>query len=67
MKTADGLRAKGIAAAALFKPSHGGWIVRVFPGGIRQRLQPIVSRPAVLATSLSAAASYGIAMEVMGA
>jgi len=37
MKTADRLRADGIAAAALFKPSHGGWIVRIFPGGIRQR------------------------------
>jgi hypothetical protein len=37
MRAADDLRARGIAAAALFKPSLGGWIVRVFPGGIRQR------------------------------
>jgi len=37
MRTADGLRANGIAAAALFKPSMGGWIVQIFPGGIRQR------------------------------
>ena len=37
MKTADRLRSDGIAAAALFKPSHGGWIVRIFPGGIRPR------------------------------
>ena len=37
MRTADGLRAKGIAAAALFKPSRGGWIVQVFAGGIRPR------------------------------
>jgi hypothetical protein len=37
MTTADDLRAKGIAAAALFKPSMGGWIVQIFPGGIRQR------------------------------
>ncbi len=26
-----------MAAAALFKPALGGWIVQVFPGGIRQR------------------------------
>jgi translation elongation factor EF-Tu-like GTPase len=33
----DDLRAKGIAAAALFKPSMGGWIVWIYPGGFRQR------------------------------
>jgi len=37
MRAADDLRARGIAAAALFKPSRGGWIVQIFPGGIRQR------------------------------
>jgi len=40
MRTADGLRDRGIAAAALFKPSRGGWIVQVFPGGIRSRTVP---------------------------
>jgi hypothetical protein len=35
MRAADDLRARGIAAAALFKPALGGWIVRIFPGGIR--------------------------------
>ena len=39
MQTADSLRSTGIAAAALFKPSMGGWIVQVFPGGIRKRQQ----------------------------
>jgi len=37
MCTADELRAKGIAAAPSFQPSMGGWIVRIYPGGIRQR------------------------------
>jgi len=37
MRTAEELRAGGVAAAALFKPALGGWIVRIFPGGIRQR------------------------------
>jgi len=37
MRTADELRCRGIAAAALFKPSLGGWIVQVYPGGIRRR------------------------------
>jgi len=37
MRTADVLRERGIAAAALFKPSMGGWIVRIYPGGIRRR------------------------------
>jgi hypothetical protein len=40
MLEADGLRAAGIAAAALFKPSLGGWIVQSFPGGIRRRPRP---------------------------
>jgi len=43
MSAADHLRAKNIAAAALFKPSMGGWIVQIFPGGIRQR--PAARRP----------------------
>jgi hypothetical protein len=37
MRTADELRARGIAAAAAFKPSMGGWIVQIYPGGIRRR------------------------------
>jgi hypothetical protein len=37
MRTADDLRSRGIAAAALFKPQLGGWIVRIYPGGIRKR------------------------------
>ena len=37
MRTAGQLRDRGIAAAALFKPSMGGWIVQIHPGGIRQR------------------------------
>jgi len=37
MRTADMLRERGIAAAALFKPSMGGWIVWIYPGGIRRR------------------------------
>lgn len=37
MRAADDLRARGIAAAALFRPQSGGWIVQVYPGGIRQR------------------------------
>ena len=37
MRTADELREGGIAAAALFKPSMGGWIVQIYPGGIRRR------------------------------
>jgi hypothetical protein len=43
MHSADQLRDKGIAAAALFKPSMGGWVVQIFPGGIRQR--PARHRP----------------------
>jgi hypothetical protein len=43
MSAADHLRAKNIAAAALFKPSMGGWIVQIFSGGIRQR--PAARRP----------------------
>lgn len=37
MHASDTLRAAGVAAAALFKPAMGGWIVRVHPGGIRHR------------------------------
>jgi hypothetical protein len=37
MQAADELRNRGVAAAAVFKPSMGGWIVRVYPGGIRRR------------------------------
>jgi hypothetical protein len=37
MRTADELRGRGVAAAAIFKPSMGGWIVQIYPGGIRQR------------------------------
>ena len=37
MREAEDLRAKAVAAAALFKPALGGWIVQIFPGGIRQR------------------------------
>jgi hypothetical protein len=37
MRTADALRAEDVAAAALFKPSLGGWIVQILPGGIRKR------------------------------
>ena len=37
MRTADQLRGRGVAAAALFKPSMGGWIVQIHPGGIRRR------------------------------
>jgi hypothetical protein len=37
MRTADGLRERGVAAAAMFKPSMGGWIVQIYPGGIRRR------------------------------
>jgi hypothetical protein len=40
MRTADALRAKDVAAAALFKPAQGGWIVQVFPGGIRRARSP---------------------------
>ena len=40
MRTADALRAKDVAAAALFKPVQGGWIVQVFPGGIRRARSP---------------------------
>jgi len=35
-QAAHELRADGVAAAALFKPGLGGWIVQIFPGGIRQ-------------------------------
>jgi hypothetical protein len=44
MRTADHLRAKNIAAATLFKPTMGGWIVQIFPGGIRQP-RPADRRP----------------------
>jgi hypothetical protein len=37
MRTADALRRRGIAAAPLFKPALGGWIVRIYPGGVRRR------------------------------
>lgn len=37
MRKSDELRSRGIAAAALFKPALGGWIVQTYPGGIRQR------------------------------
>lgn len=37
MSASDELRSRGTAAAALFKPALGGWIVQVYPGGIRQR------------------------------
>lgn len=37
MRTADELRGRGVAAAAMFKPSMGGWIVQIYPGGIRRR------------------------------
>ena len=33
---ADDLRDQGIAAGALFKPSLGGWIVQIYPGGIQR-------------------------------
>ena len=35
-RASDDLRCRGIAAAALFKPQFGGWVVQVFPGGIRR-------------------------------
>jgi len=38
MSAANDLRSRGSAAVALFEPALGGWIVQVFPGGIRQRL-----------------------------
>jgi hypothetical protein len=37
MRKADELRGRGVAAAAIFKPSMGGWIVQTYPGGIRRR------------------------------
>jgi hypothetical protein len=37
MRTADELRERGVAAAAMFKPSMGGWIVQIYPGGIWRR------------------------------
>jgi hypothetical protein len=37
MRAADELRSREIAAVALFKPEFGGWIVRIYPGGIRRR------------------------------
>lgn len=37
MRAADELRSREIAAVALFKPDLGGWIVRIYPGGIRRR------------------------------
>jgi hypothetical protein len=36
-RAADALRRRGIAAAPLFQPALGGWIVRTYPGGIRRR------------------------------
>lgn len=36
MRAADELRSREIAAVALFKPDLGGWIVRIYPGGIRR-------------------------------
>lgn len=33
MRAADDLGSGGVAAAALFEPSLGGWIVRIYPGG----------------------------------
>lgn len=36
MRAADELRSDGIAATALFKPALGGWIVQIFPGGIKR-------------------------------
>jgi hypothetical protein len=37
MREAEELRAQNMAAAALFKPALGGWIVQIFPGGIKPR------------------------------
>jgi hypothetical protein len=37
IRAADELRDRGIAAVAVFKPSRGGWIVQIHPGGIRSR------------------------------
>ncbi len=37
IRAADDLRDRGIAAVAVFKPSMGGWIVQIHPGGIRSR------------------------------
>jgi hypothetical protein len=37
IRAADELRDRGIAAAAVFKPSMGGWIVQIHPGGVRSR------------------------------
>jgi inorganic pyrophosphatase len=37
MRDGDELRASGTAAAAGFRPSIGGWVIRVVLGGIRQR------------------------------
>jgi hypothetical protein len=37
MAAANEMRSRGIAAVALFKPALGGWIVRIYPGGIKQR------------------------------
>lgn len=37
MRAADHLRSRGVAAAALFKPWLGGWVVQIFPGGIKRR------------------------------
>jgi hypothetical protein len=37
MHMADELRERGVAAAAVFRPSMGGWIVQIHPGGIRRR------------------------------
>jgi hypothetical protein len=48
MSMADDLRAQDLAAAALFKPSQGGWIVQAFPagsGGARPAVLTPLSRP----------------------
>jgi len=37
IRAADEPRSRGTAAVALFKPGLGGWIMRIYPGGIRQR------------------------------
>lgn len=39
MRVCGELRSGGTAAAALFKQELGGWIVRIYPRGIRRRDQ----------------------------
>jgi len=36
MRAANELRSREVAAVALFEPALGGWIVRIYPGGIRR-------------------------------